>query len=283
MALDALALVPLMPGFSVTEPGENDDAFSETIGYKLWNKFVDWAHCEDLPLVVGAYAIHQKYTRVSERENGTLDIARSSVIVFMMGDEERSVCLDRVSKSARMLALTERIKRYSQEIVDGDVAPPPLPENADARLVPEDWFVERDTGTRPEPLGGDGGSGNVLIMPPASEEKKKMWSETGSKKRKTAEKSLQKFQKDYVAKQNQIATMLNEAVENVRNDEFDANAKLFKRLTTVTHEMKKKYRVMKKYEAAIEIAEDREVTEPNYPADEEEDGEDQEEEQSAEK
>ena len=69
----------------------------------------------------------------------------------------------------------------------------------------------------------------------------------------------------------------------MRKDEFEANAKLFKRLATVTHEMKKKYRVMKKYEVAIETAEDREVTEANYPAKEEEDGEDQEEEQSAEK
>ena len=67
MALDTLALVPLMPGFSVTEPDENDDGFSETIGYKLWNKFVDWAHCEDLPLVVGACHSPEVHQSLQER------------------------------------------------------------------------------------------------------------------------------------------------------------------------------------------------------------------------
>lgn len=164
MALDTLALVP------ITE--ENDGAFSEAIGYKLWNKFVDWAHCHDLPLVVDAYAIRQKYTSVTYK-NGKAVVRKSSVLVFMMGDKERCVCTDRVSNDARMLRMTKKIRRFSQELLEGQVAPLPFPRDLEGRLIPEDWFVERDTGTRPTEVGDR----KVLIMPPASEEKKQRWEE----------------------------------------------------------------------------------------------------------
>ena len=130
-------------------------------------------------------------------------------------------------------------------------------------MVPENWFFERDTGTKTKKQGAH----KVLMMPPASEEKKRMWKEEvlGQKRKRSTsngiQENLKRFQSDCHAERQEILTMLEEVRANLDDNEFDCNVTLFKRLAIVTNRMKRKYLKVEKYAGAVELTEGEEMTE----------------------
>lgn len=278
MALKAISSIQAVelqqiPSLQTTE----SSGISETVGYSLWNKFVHWCHCNDIPLVYGAYAINRKYPRVSY-VNNERRITISSVIEFMMGDADRKVSIDRVCND-KLLSQAEKLRKHSQELLDEEVVAPPLPEDFDGRLVPQEWFVEKDSNTGLEEVGVH----MVLTMPPASEEKKKRWedreSDKGKKRKRTSyERDLdyaKKLSNEYVAKQFSFCAMLNEACENVKTNELEANIALLKKMMTAAKEMKRKYTAYAKQKSVVDAAPDREMTEDGSPSDEPEEEEEE--------
>lgn len=270
MANDSVALNSLIQAIDVAQNSagqdvKNNDSFSEIVGFKLWNKFVDWAHCHDLPLVVGAYGVHQRFITVSYTSEGIPQLKKKNVIVFMLGDEDRSIAMDRVSNDAKgvMLGKTEKLKKYSQELIDGEASLPPFPADVEGRLIPDDWFVERDSGTLPE----EDGECEVLMMPAASKEKKERWSAENTKRGRSSadrgrdSKLLKRSEQEYFDKKSEMVKMLSEATKNITADSgFEENVKLFRKLAVSASAAKKKMATVKKYTTYFKRAEEEETT-----------------------
>lgn len=149
-------------------PARTDDSMIHSL--KLWRDFVDWAHCHDLPLVVGAYAIYDKYSRLQD-ERGEKRTRLAFVSLTKNAKETANIVeIDRVSTEI-MSDKLEKLMEYTRELIDGDTKLPLLENDGDCVLVPERMFRELDTGTLPR----EEGCQKALVMPPALEKKKIKW------------------------------------------------------------------------------------------------------------
>lgn len=197
--------------FRLALPAQTDDSIiseqnvAAFAALKLWRDFVDWAHCHDLPLVVGAYALYDKSSRLEETQG-----RRHLCLAFMSLTENaldaaKIIEIDHVSPES-MTNKLEKLTEYTRELVGGQTKLLRLGEGADCTLVPERLFREPDTGTLPR----EEGCQKVLVMPPALEKKKIKWAAS------TKMFGLDECEKQFTAKEmRQIHTKLKGEIRRV--------------------------------------------------------------------
>ena len=111
--------------FRLALPAQTDDSIiseqkdAAFAALKLWRDFVDWAHCHDLPLVVGAYALYDKSSRLEKNQG-----RRQLCLAFMSLTENalnaaKIIEIDRVSPES-MTNKLEKLVEYTRELIEGE-------------------------------------------------------------------------------------------------------------------------------------------------------------------
>ncbi len=224
-------------------------------GFKLWTKFVDWAYCHDLPLVVGAYALRRQYFQTSKKGKG---LNWTTVLVFMPADAEVREQIDRVDgeRNATLMNKTERIKKVTQEILDEERSVPAVVLDGLTRPVPEQWYADPKTESRVR----ERGELKVLEMPAAPDESKQKWKSgaVGGKRKRTATDPagdlgfvLKRLESEKRGAVTEISEILQRMVKNLVKDDYEDNRSLLKEVGNSLRRAQKAAAAIAKLKATV--------------------------------